>query len=476
MSVHPFDSYAAFTNLKALKEASAKPLRKCLRVNTLKSSVEEFKQWAKQAGWEIEPVPWCKEGFFIDRENREHALGKDLMHLLGHVYMQEASSMLPVELLDPQPGEAILDMAAAPGSKTTQIAAKMGSRGVVVANDMQEKRLGTLKSALHRAGVINYVITKKMGQWFGNEMTERFDRVLCDAPCTAQGTVRKDADALKYSSKDSVGKMAKLQRQLLESAVHAAKVGGRIVYSTCTLTPEENEIVVRDILNKYCDQLTVVDPGKLPFKNWKSKKAVKDSVTVQKSLEGKSKFPFLRIWPQTYNTEGFFCAVLEKTATTKYAKHNKPEYFQERPLRGKEQEDIGEHIEEIYGTSFMDAESQLFEREDQIILSTKDVRNFSLPVTNYSLGLPYAKRVGGSRFRITHDLAIRLGQMASCNVLNLGEEQMKELLNGKDTECSVDISGDTILLWNGLGLGLGLAKDGVLKNRLDRWLVQQSGE
>ena len=450
-------------------------------MNTLKTSVEEFKTWAAKAGWQITPVPWCHEGFFIDRDDRTMALGKDLLHLLGHVYMQEASSMLPVELLDPQPGECVLDMAAAPGSKTTQIAAKMQNTGVIVANDMQEKRLGTLKSALHRAGVINYIMTKKMGQWFGNEMVERFDRVLCDAPCTAQGIVRKDTDALKYSSKDSVGKMAKLQRQLLESAVHAAKVGGRIVYSTCTLTPEENEMVVRDILNKYCDQLTVVNPRKMKNEKWEMKNALKDSKRVQKYLKFHSpfsflNFPFLRIWPHTYNTEGFFCAVLEKTATTKNPKSSKPEYFQERPLRKKEQNNIIEQLEVIYGTSFMDENSHLFEREDQILLGTKDVRDFSLPITNYSLGIPYAKRLSGSRFRITHDLTIARGNMAKSNRMEVTDDQLEQILTGKDIACPKEFSGDIIIQWNGMSIGLCLAQDYVLKNRISRWIVQLASE
>ena len=271
-----FDRYAPFTDLAALNASSAKPLRKSIRVNTLKCTVEEVKAWAKGKNWTLEPVPWCSEGFYIDRVDREEALGKDLLHLFGCFYMQEAASMLPVALLDPKPGEVILDMSAAPGSKTTQIAAKMGSpspfgggdrggggKGVLIANDVQEKRIWSLITNLQRSGVMNEVVTRKVGQWFAGNMTERFDRVLCDAPCTAQGTVRKDTDSLDYCSMDNIGKMAKLQRELLESAVHACKVGGRIVYSTCTLTPEENEEVVLSILNKFSTQLVLVDPRQI---------------------------------------------------------------------------------------------------------------------------------------------------------------------------------------------------------------------
>ena len=311
--MHPFDRYAAFTDLKLLKEFSQRPLRKSKRVNTLKTSVESFKKWGKEKGWVMEQIPWCPEGFFIDRENREEALGKDLLHLMGHSYMQEAASMLPVMLLNPQPGNFILDMSAAPGSKTTQAAALMKSKGVIIANDVQEKRLWTLKSSLFRLGVTNAVVTKKVGQWFSKHMTERFDCVLCDAPCTAQGTSRKDSDALMYCSADNIGKMAKLQRELLEAAIHAAKVGGVVVYSTCTLTPEENEEVVQSLLNKFSDQLEVIPPAE----NLGLQKGIEDSQIVQKSLGITKLFPSVRLWPQTYDTEGFFAVAFRKKARTK---------------------------------------------------------------------------------------------------------------------------------------------------------------
>src|SRR5262249_40092031 len=142
--------------------------------------------------------------------DRTVALGRDVLHQTGGFYMQEAASMLPPQLLGIQPGHEVLDMSAAPGSKTTQAAGLQNGHGVIVANDVQEKRLWTLKSALHRLGATNVVVTKKVGQWFARHMTERFDRVICDAPCTAQGTVRKDSDALRYCSIESIEKMSRL--------------------------------------------------------------------------------------------------------------------------------------------------------------------------------------------------------------------------------------------------------------------------
>lgn len=484
VSPHPFDRYAAFTDLAALKVASDKPLRKSFRVNTLKTSVESFKEAAQKRGWMLSPVPWCPEAFFVDREDRSVALGKDLLHLLGHVYMQEAASMLPAALLDPQPGETILDMSAAPGSKTTQMAARMGNTGVIVANDVQEKRLWTLKTALHRSGVTNNIVTKKVGQWFAKNMTGRFDRVLCDAPCTAQGTSRKDSDALMYCSLENIGKMARLQRELLESAVHAANIGGRIVYSTCTLTPEENEEVMRSILSKFGTQLEVLDPRHL-LPNANLDQAIADSITVQKTFPEPSAHPFVRLWPQTYDTEGFFCAVLKKVAPTRQPEKIPFVRFQEEILPAARQKDIAKLCEEMYGTSFLHEGDRLFLRADQIIIANEQAADFKLTVQNYALGIPFARKLeggpsfapgasAGRRIRLQHEIITLRGHEATKNVLEMSEADVEMLLDGKDIPCPESFKGDPILTCGGLVIGTSLAQNGTLKNRLPRWVVAKS--
>lgn len=477
MTSHPFDRYAAYTDLAALKAASERPLRKSVRVNTLKYSVEQFTQWARQNNWRLEPVLWCEEGFFVDREDREQALGKDLLHLLGYIYMQEASSMLPVELLDPQPGDRVLDMSAAPGSKTTQIAAKMSideiqeepyikrkSTGLIVANDPQSKRLLTLKSALHRLGVNNVMLSNKTGQWFGHHMVEKFDRVLCDAPCTAQGTARKDPDALKYSSDLSVQKAAGLQKELLEAAVHACKVGGRIVYSTCTLTSEENEEVVSYIMNKYVEQLS-----QLPVKKCLKaglERSMKDSKKVDKSSLA------ARVWPQTYDTEGFFCAVLEKTASTKDAPRMEAKPLREQLVGKKQHASIEQQLENLYGTSFLYDNDQLFRMDDEIILGSKTMMSAYLPLTDFALGIPFAKELKDGTLRITNELACARGHLATENVVSLSDDQLTDILAGKDSTYECEVAGDVVLQWNNMQLGVALARDGKLKNRLPRWLIE----
>ncbi|MEK7563230.1 MAG: NOL1/NOP2/sun family putative RNA methylase [Patescibacteria group bacterium] len=475
------DRYAPFTDLAALKAASAKPLRKCIRVNTLKTSIAAVQERAEELGWTLTPVPWCSEGFFIDREDRTEAIGKELLHLLGHVYLQEASSMLPPVMLGAQPGETVLDMCAAPGSKTTQIAAAMEDRGVIVANEVQEKRMWTLNTSCQRSGVTNVILTKKVGQWFGKQMTEKFDRVLCDAPCTAQGTVRKDSEALDYCGPENIGKMARLQTELLEAAVHAAKVGGTIVYSTCTLTQEENEGVVLKILNKFSDQLEVVDPRELKIENGKLKidEAIEDSLIVQKSLGGNFPFsifnfqlPLMRLWPQTYDTEGFFCAVLQKKASTRSIERLPAVPRREERFARAMEAEIRKRITDMYGTDFLHEGELLVHRGDLVLLTTEAATALMMPVVDYSMGIPYAKGLKDGRFRITDELAVARGMEATQGTLVVGDSDLQELLEGQNIECPENAEGDVILQWNGIAVGRGLAKQGFLKNRLSRWMVQ----
>lgn len=471
------DRYAPVTDLPLLKEYSLKPLRKAKRVNTLKSTIKEFEQWAKESGWQLSQVPWCAEGFWIEREDRELPLGKDLLHLLGHTYIQEPASMLPVTLLDPQPGEAILDMSAAPGSKTTQIAARMGNRGVIVANDVQDKRLWALASNLQRCGVVNTVVLQKVGQWYAKHMSERFDRVLVDAPCTAQGTCRKDSDALKYCGQENIDKMARLQIQLLEAAIHATKVGGRIVYSTCTLTWEENEMVIAHILNKFSDQVSAQNVGLGDF----SAAAIENSEIVQKYLLGnsqlatRSSFHALRLWPQTFDSEGFFACVLTKKAPTRAREKIEFVRLKENLLEGATLKKLRGDVREWFGTDFMNEDEVLLESPSQIFLTTDNVLRFRLPTRNTLVGLPYGKRTK-ELTRISHEVATLRGLSASDHVRDIAADDLRRLLAGENLKGIGGKDGDALLNieMNGrkLCVGRGLIKEGDILNRLPRDIVR----
>jgi len=218
-------------------ESMARPLPVTARINTLKTDRSRLLSRLTESKVSFRPFSWYDLGLELDVEKP----GNLIENLMGHIHVQEEISMVSPIVLDPKPKERVLDMCAAPGSKTTQIASMMENRGLLVANDPANTRVASLRSNCERAGAINVVVTRYDGRRFPST---KFDRVLVDAPCTGQGMARKDITVLdRWSLKRSLG-LQRLQRALLKRATDLVKPGGVIVYSTCTFAPEENEAVV----------------------------------------------------------------------------------------------------------------------------------------------------------------------------------------------------------------------------------------
>ena len=281
---------------------------KSIRVNTLKISPEELKKKLENKGWKIKQL--FKENpeiMIIESDLEPGELGRSLEYLLGYYYVQEISSMMPVLVLNPKPNETILDLCASPGSKTTQIAAKMKNTGTLIANDFKLGRIKILSSNLERCGVMNTIITKSLGEWLCKKMkNENFqiDKILVDTSCSGEGTIKSTPKTLQMWNIKGIFSFSKIQKNLLEKAVEFLKPNGEIVYSTCTHAPEENEEVIDFILKKF-DNIKI-EKIFLPLKTregitkWQEKKYFKN---VKYSC---------RIYPQDNNTEGFFIAKLRK--------------------------------------------------------------------------------------------------------------------------------------------------------------------
>ncbi len=275
-------------------------ITRSIRINTLKIQVPELKK-RLQGEWQLEQVPWCSEGFWIKGERRD--IGNLPEHILGYFYVQEAASMIPPLALEPKPGELVLDMCAAPGSKTTQIAAMMKNKGILIANDISGERIKALGLNLNRAGVSNTIITHSEGRAFGKM---KFERVLVDAPCSATGTVRRNFKVMQQYNYGMVKRLAAMQKGLIRTAYNLLSESGTMVYSTCSMEPEEDEGVVDWLLEK--------EPS---AKLEKISLNLKNSVPITE-FTGKAYNPevrkCLRIWPQDNNTEGFFIAKIKKIA------------------------------------------------------------------------------------------------------------------------------------------------------------------
>ncbi|MBN2101322.1 MAG: RsmB/NOP family class I SAM-dependent RNA methyltransferase [Candidatus Aenigmarchaeota archaeon] len=281
------------------EECCRNDYKKSFRVNTLKISVEDALELLKGNGIITKRIPWTKNGFFTDVKS----VGNSFENFMGYIYIQGPASMLPAMVLDPNPGETVLDMCASPGSKTTQIAAMMKNKGVLVANESDYKRIKLLRFNNDKNGVLNSVITNLDGRDFAKSKL-RFDKILLDAPCTGEGIVMREWEVIKRWNMKLVIKMCRLQKDLIASAISCLKPGGTLVYSTCTLSPEENEEVIDHAL-----KIGGIELEDIELKGIKTRKGLTswDRYTYNERVS-----KCVRVWPQDNGTEGFFVAKLKK--------------------------------------------------------------------------------------------------------------------------------------------------------------------
>ena len=267
----------------AFMESLERPRAVALRFNPLKGEIPAL-PFVK------EPVPWEPMGYYYDPDARP---GLHPYHEAGVYYLQEASAMSAVALLDPQPGEKICDLCAAPGGKTTQIAGRMAGEGFLLCNEINPKRAKILGRNIERMGVANALVTNEHPQNLANKYAGFFDRVLIDAPCSGEGMFRKEEAAVTDWSQDTVEMCARRQAEILHSGAQLLKSGGRLVYSTCTFAPEENELAIEKFLESHPE--FVREPVDAPW--------------FTQVEEGA-----FRLWPHKLLGEGHFAAVLRKVS------------------------------------------------------------------------------------------------------------------------------------------------------------------
>lgn len=235
-----------------------------------------------------EPVPWEPTGYYYDPQARPGLHG---YHEAGVYYLQEASAMAPAALLDPRPGERILDLCAAPGGKSTQIAGRMQGKGLLVSNEISPKRAKVLSQNIERMGIANAVVTSESPAALAERFPEFFHRVMVDAPCSGEGMFRKEEAAVTDWSPENVEMCARRQGEILDCAARLLCPGGRMVYSTCTFAPAEDEGAVTEFLSRHPE--FTPEPVAAPW--------------FQESAPG-----MYRLWPHKLLGEGHFVAVLRK--------------------------------------------------------------------------------------------------------------------------------------------------------------------
>lgn len=271
-----------------------------LRVNTLKISVEDF---LKISPFELESVPWTNDGFYYDKKESP---GKNPYYYAGLYYIQEPSAMLPGMVISAKEGERILDLCAAPGGKSVQILAGLRGRGLLVSNDISPKRVKALVKNVELVGARNVVVTNDTPENLAECFGEYFDKILVDAPCSGEGMFRKDSDAIRSYSKYKNEECSNMQIDILRHAHRMLRYGGKLVYSTCTFDPLENEMILDKFTSEYKEYkiLKIDRVGGI-------KKAKKEFYKGNGDIENA-----VRLWPHKVKGEGHFVALLQKGEDT----------------------------------------------------------------------------------------------------------------------------------------------------------------
>lgn len=283
-----------------LLEANESPLTSSIRVNTLKIQPGELRNRLENKGFELQTIEWISYGFEVLKET--YNLGSLHEYLQGYFYLQNVASMLPAIILDPKPGETVIDMCAAPGGKATHMAQIMNNKGSLILIERNSKRIPALEINLRRMGVLNSIVLNYDARKLDN-LNIKADKILLDAPCTGEGLIRQDKSRKKSKTQKDIEKLTNVQKKLLNSGLKVLKPGGKLLYSTCSIAPEENEFVINDVLQ---------DSSEYSIIQLNTQYGISGITEVfGKILRKDLKFS-QRLYPHIHNTIGFFICLIKK--------------------------------------------------------------------------------------------------------------------------------------------------------------------
>ena len=397
-----------------------------LRINTNKISVKDF---LKINPFNLEPIPWTSDGFYYQETDRP---SKHPYYYAGLYYLQEASAMLPAEVLPIEENEIILDACAAPGGKSSKLANKLNHTGILYANDISVSRAQILLKTLENQGIGNaYVMANDINEL--DRFHEHFDKILIDAPCSGEGMFRKEQDLIRSWLDKGNEYYASLQKQIIAKAISLLKPGGKLVYSTCTFSPLEDEQVIEYALDNHPDMQVV------PFKKYPG---FRDGLTDRTK-------DCARLYPHCIKGEGHFVALLEKAG-------------EKTPtLRKETVEDMPTFLEPFLSET---NKGKLVQRENRYYLEPQD--NIDLKGLRILRSGLYLGEMKHERFEPA--IALALGKNRFKNILNLELEDQRvikylkcETLDVKDKH----LEGLTLVCVDGYPLGFGMISKGLLKNK-----------
>ena len=405
-------------------ESLERPRAVALRFNPLKGE-------KPQLPFVGDSVPWEPMGYYYDPDARP---GLHPYHEAGVYYLQEASAMAPVALLDPQPGEKVCDLCAAPGGKTTQIAGRMAGEGFLLCNEINPKRAKILSSNIERMGVPNALVTNEHPKNLAEKYEGFFERVLIDAPCSGEGMFRKEEAAVTDWSQETVEMCARRQAEILHSGAKLLKPGGRLVYSTCTFAPEENEMAIATFLEEH--------PEFTP-----------ESIDAPWFVPGPD--GSFRMWPHKLLGEGHFAAVLRKTGGDEY--DGKEQTGQKLPQSWQEfAKELNIRLPE--GSAILFGQRLFWIPEGM-----PDIRGIRVLRPGLELG-----ELKKDRFEPAHALALWLKTAAKTHNVTADSKELAAYIHGETIPS--ETKGWCLVQTDGYSIGWGKGDGKVLKNHYPKGL------
>ncbi len=448
---------------------------KALRVNRLK-----YDKDVTELPFKLEPVPWAKDGYFYDSVETP---GKHVLHEAGAYYIQEPSAMTPVSVLDVQPKDKVLDLCAAPGGKSTQICAASKGEGLIVCNEINPKRSKILSENIERMGIRNAVVLNESPENLSKVFTGFFDKILVDAPCSGEGMFRKNEDAIGEWSPENVKICGERQDHILECASKMLKAGGRLVYSTCTFAPLENEGSVSRFVKSHPEfEILPIDKIKLGLTEDEEKARLFSGRKDWTKDPAEGIENTLRLWPHLIKGEGHFVALLKKNNNPKEDICEDSKETKEKSKEKRKKQSPKESLCDIkklreFMEDFLE-EPDLFKLDPERIVSFGD-NVYLLPegmgeLTGLKVLRPglHLGTIKKERFEPSHSLALSLKPCEVKRVAALSEKEAKDYLMG----LTLNVDGDNgwyLVSYMGCSLGFGKAVNGVLKNHYPKGLRKQ---
>lgn len=440
---------------QAYIESFEKPAFHGLRFNTLKLDETEYRNEKFMAPWQLRQVPWISNGFYYDEENRLNP-ARHPYYYAGLYYLQEPSAMTPASLLPVNPGDTVLDLCAAPGGKSTELAAKLNGEGFLLSNDISNSRAKALLKNLELFGVGNCCISSEAPEKLALYFEGFFDKILIDAPCSGEGMFRRDKDMVKSWLQKGPEYYSNIQREIMDQAVSMLKPGGMLLYSTCTFDEREDEGTIRYVLETYEDMRLV-------------SLELKPGFVSGKGLEG-----CVRLFPHKIDGEGHFIALLEKTKPKEEAEITFTESYDAKGflnLNKEEQEslyDFLSHIDRVFDKKRIYVKNDYVYYLPDALLAGDQNRLLKVRYLRTGLALGELKK---GRFEPSQALAmnLKMGEFDNTVDFSCENERVIRYLKGETISLSAHEQGGKngwcLVCVDGFSLGFAKRTGDMLKNK-----------